>query len=87
MSGTVLHVTEHSLASKTVRQAFPTKVAAVAYARERVLDPEVASVSVWAYVSELDARNALMATVSGRDWYDKRKLVVVIVKKTVKVSK
>jgi len=87
VSGTQLHVTEHALGNKVVRQAYPTKSAALTNARARVLDADVATVSVWLYQSELDAKAALMETIAGREWFEARTLVCVVAKKQVRVTK
>jgi hypothetical protein len=82
-----LHVTEHALGNKVVRQAHATKTAALASARARVLDADIATVSVWLYQSELDAKAALMESVAGREWYESRTLACVVAKKAVRVTK
>jgi len=87
MSGTQLHVTEHAVGNKLVRQAYATKTAALSNARARVLDADTATVSVWLYQSELDPKAALMESVAGREWYEARTLVCVVAKKSVRVTK
>lgn len=87
MSGITLHVTEHAVGNKLVRQAYATKKGAFDAARERVTDADVATVAVWVYTSDLDARGALMETIAGREWFDERKLVAVVAKKEVRVTK
>jgi len=87
VAGTQLHVTEHAVGNKLVRQAFSTKTAALAAARARVLDPDTATAAVWLYQSELDAKAALMESVAGRDWFESRTLVCVVAKKQVRVTK
>ena len=87
MSGTILYVTEHALGNKVVRRAFATKTAALTSARIRVLDADTATVSVWLYQSELDAKASLMESVAGREWYESRDLVCVVAKKNVRVTK
>jgi hypothetical protein len=87
VAGTQLHVTEHAVGNKLVRQAYVTKTAALANARARVLDADVATVAVWLYQSELDARGALMESVAGREWYESRTLTCVVAKKAVRVTK
>ena len=87
MSGTQLHVTEHAVGNKIVRQAYATKTAALANARARVLDADTATVAVWLYQSELDPKAALMESVAGRDWFEARALVCVVAKKQVRITK
>jgi len=87
MSGTLLHVTEYLLGNKAVRQAYATQKAAFDAARQRVLDPDIGTVNVWRYESDLDARQCLMENIAGREWCDQRALLAVVAKKTVRVTK
>lgn len=84
---TKLHVTEHLLGNKAVRQAHSTQKAAFEHARQRVQDPDVGTVNVWCYESNLVPLQALMESIAGREWCDERKLVAVVAKKSVAVRR
>lgn len=87
MSGVLMNVTEYAVGNKVSRQAHASKAAALAWAKARVLDADIATVAVWQYESELDFKAALGEAIAGRDWWETRALVCVVAAKAVRVSK